>query len=52
VTAIVKPRMMESGERKLGGNFERPDLNNADLFNLVLWKAIIGDDKPYPEWGP
>jgi YVTN family beta-propeller protein len=34
-----------------GFNFNHPDLINADLFNRVLWKGIMGDDKPYPGAG-
>jgi YVTN family beta-propeller protein len=31
-----------------GFNFKHPDMINSDLFNRVLWKGIMGDDKPYP----
>jgi len=24
---------------------------NADLFNRILWRGIMGDDKPYPGAG-
>jgi len=34
-----------------GFNFKHPDLNNADQFNRILWKGIMGDDKPYPGAG-
>lgn len=34
-----------------GLNFAHPDLNNADVFNRILWKGIMGDDKPYPKAG-
>jgi YVTN family beta-propeller protein len=34
-----------------GFNFKHPDMVNADLFNRVLWKGIMGDDKPYPGAG-
>jgi YVTN family beta-propeller protein len=31
-----------------GFNFSHADMVNADLFNRILWKGIMGDDKPYP----
>ena len=31
-----------------GFNFNHPDQINSDLFNRILWKGIMGDDKPYP----
>ncbi|MGA2356920.1 MAG: alkaline phosphatase family protein [Terriglobales bacterium] len=34
-----------------GFNFSHPDMVNADLFNRILWKGIMGDDKPYPGVG-
>ena len=34
-----------------GFNFSHPDMVNADLFNRILWKGIMGDDKPYPGAG-
>ena len=34
-----------------GFNFKHPDMINSDLFNRVLWKGIMGDDKPYPGAG-
>jgi len=34
-----------------GFNFNHPDLVNADMFNRILWKGIMGDDKPYPGTG-
>ena len=50
VTAVVKP--LHDGAWRAnatsGFNFRGPDLNNADLFNRVLWKGIMGDDRPYP----
>jgi DNA-binding beta-propeller fold protein YncE len=50
VTAAVKP--LHDGtwwaQATKGFNFKHPDLNNADLFNRILWKGIMGDDKPYP----
>jgi hypothetical protein len=50
VTAAVKP--LHDGawwaNATKGFNFKGPDLNNADLFNRILWKGIMGDDKPYP----
>ena len=53
VTAAVKP--LHDGkwwaQATKGFNFNHPDLNNADLFNRILWKGIMGDDKPYPGAG-
>ena len=53
VTAAVKP--LHDGvwwaKATQGFNFKRPDLNNPDLFNRVLWKGIMGDNKPYPGAG-
>jgi YVTN family beta-propeller protein len=34
-----------------GFNFKHPDMVNADLFNRILWKGIMGDDRPYPGAG-
>jgi YVTN family beta-propeller protein len=34
-----------------GFNFSHPDMVNADVFNRILWKGIMGDDKPYPGAG-
>ena len=34
-----------------GFNFNHPDMINSELFNRILWRGIIGDDKPYPEPG-
>ena len=31
-----------------GFNFKHPDMINSDLFNRILWRGIMGDDKPYP----
>ena len=31
-----------------GFDFRHPDLNNPQLFNRILWKGIMGDEKPYP----
>ncbi|MGA9448223.1 MAG: alkaline phosphatase family protein [Candidatus Sulfotelmatobacter sp.] len=31
-----------------GFNFKHPDMINSDLFNRILWKGIMGGDKPYP----
>jgi DNA-binding beta-propeller fold protein YncE len=51
VTAAVKP--LHDGawwaQATKGFNFKHPDMVNSDLFNRVLWKGIMGDDKPYPE---
>jgi len=53
ITAAVKP--LHDGawwaQATKGFNFKHADLNNADLFNRVLWKGIMGDDKPYPGAG-
>jgi YVTN family beta-propeller protein len=53
VTVAVKP--LHDGawwaQATAGFNFKHPDLNNADLFNRILWKGIMGDDRPYPEAG-
>ena len=50
VTAAVKP--LHDGawwaNATKGFNFKHPDMVNADLFNRILWKGIMGDDKPYP----
>ena len=50
ITVAVKP--LHDGawwtQATKGFNFSHPDLNNADLFNRILWKGIMGDDKPYP----
>jgi DNA-binding beta-propeller fold protein YncE len=53
VTAAIKPLHDGVWRAKAtrGFNFKRPDLNNADLFNRVLWKGIMGDDKPFPGAG-
>ena len=32
-----------------GFNFSHPDMINSDLFNRILWRGIMGDDKPYPK---
>jgi len=53
ITAAVKP--LHNGawwaQATKDFNFKHPDLNNADLFNRILWKGIMGDDKPYPGAG-
>jgi YVTN family beta-propeller protein len=53
VTAAVKP--LHDGawwaQATKGFNFNHPDLINADLFNRILWKGIMGDAKPYPGAG-
>ena len=50
ITAAVKP--LHDGawwaQATKGFNFKHPDMVNSDLFNRVLWKGIMGDDKPYP----
>jgi YVTN family beta-propeller protein len=53
VTAAVKP--LHNGawwaQATKNFNFKHADLNDADLFNRILWKGIMGDDKPYPVAG-
>src|SRR5208282_5505194 len=53
ITAAVKP--LHDGawwaRATKGFNFKHPDMVNADLFNRILWKGIMGDDKPYPGAG-
>ena len=34
-----------------GFNFNHPDMINADVFNRILWRGIMGNDKPYPQAG-
>ncbi len=34
-----------------GFNFNHPDMVNSDQFNRILWRGIMGDDKPYPKAG-
>jgi YVTN family beta-propeller protein len=34
-----------------GFNFNHPDMINSDVFNRILWRGIMGDDKPYPKPG-
>ncbi len=50
ITAAVKP--LHDGawwaQATKGFNFKHADLVDSDLFNRVLWKGIMGDDKPYP----
>jgi YVTN family beta-propeller protein len=50
VTTAVKP--LHDGawwaNATKGFNFTRPDVNNAELFNRILWKGIMGDARPYP----
>jgi YVTN family beta-propeller protein len=53
ITAAVKP--LHDGawwaQATKGFNFNHPDLVNADVFNRILWRGIMGDDKPYPKAG-
>jgi YVTN family beta-propeller protein len=53
ITAAVKP--LHDGawwaQATKGFNFNHPDMVNADLFNRILWRGIMGDDKPYPKPG-
>jgi YVTN family beta-propeller protein len=53
ITAAVKP--LHDGawwaQATKGFNFKHADLVDSDLFNRVLWKGIMGDDKPYPGAG-
>jgi hypothetical protein len=50
ITPAVKP--LHDGKwwakATAGFNFKRPDLNNTDAFNRVLWRGIMGETKPYP----
>jgi DNA-binding beta-propeller fold protein YncE len=34
-----------------GMNFNHPDMVNSDLFNRILWRGTMGDNKPYPKPG-
>jgi YVTN family beta-propeller protein len=53
ITAAVKP--LHDGrwwaQETKGFNFNHPDMINSDLFNRILWRGIMGDDKPYPGAG-
>jgi DNA-binding beta-propeller fold protein YncE len=53
ITAAVKP--LHDGawwaQATKGFNFKHPDLINSDEFNRILWREIMGDDKPYPKAG-
>ena len=53
ITAAVKP--LHDGawwaQATKGFNFNHPDMINADVFNRILWRGIMGDDKPYPQAG-
>jgi len=53
ITAAVRP--LHDGkwwaQATKGFNFKHPDMVNADQFNRVLWRGIMGDDKPYPDTG-
>jgi len=53
ITAAVKP--LHNGawwaQATRGFNFNHPDMVNSDVFNRVLWRGIMGDDKPYPQAG-
>jgi hypothetical protein len=31
-----------------GFNFNHPDMIDSDKFNRILWKGIMGENKPYP----
>lgn len=50
ITAAVKP--LHDGkwwaQATKGFNFSHPDMINSDQFNRILWRGIMGDDKPYP----
>jgi YVTN family beta-propeller protein len=50
ITAAIKP--LHDGawwaQATKGFNFSHADLIDSDLFNRILWKGIMGDDKPYP----
>lgn len=53
VTVAVKP--LHNGawwaQATKGLNFNHPDMVNADVFNRILWRGTMGDDKPYPKPG-
>ncbi|MGA2003914.1 MAG: bifunctional YncE family protein/alkaline phosphatase family protein [Terriglobales bacterium] len=53
VTAFVKS--LHDGkwwaQATKGFNFNHPDMVNSDQFNRILWRGIMGDDKPYPKTG-
>jgi DNA-binding beta-propeller fold protein YncE len=53
ITVAVKP--LHDGawwtQATKGFNFNHPDMINADVFNRILWRGIMGDDKPYPKAG-
>src|SRR5262249_11885239 len=53
VTAAGKPLHDGKGwaQATKGFDFKHRDLNNADQFARILWKGIMGDDKPYPGAG-
>ena len=53
ITSAVKP--LHDGawwaQATKGFNFNHPDLINSDQFNRILWRGILGDNKPYPKAG-
>jgi YVTN family beta-propeller protein len=53
ITAAIKP--LHDGkwwaQATKGLNFNHPDMVNSDVFNRILWRGIMGDDKPYPAPG-
>ena len=50
ITAAVKPLRGGKWWAKATAqfNFKRPDLNNADAFNRVLWKGLWATTSPIP----
>lgn len=53
ITAAVKPLHDGAWWAKAtkGFNFNHPDMIDSDKFNRILWRGIMGDDKPYPKAG-
>lgn len=52
-TAAVKP--LHDGawwaQATRGFNFSHADMIDSERFNRILWRGIMGDDKPYPNPG-
>ncbi len=53
ITKAIKP--LHDGkwwaQATKGFNFNHPDMIDSDQFNRILWRGIMGDDKPYPRAG-
>ncbi len=53
ITRAIKP--LHDGQwwaqMTKGFNFSHPDMLDSDKFNRILWRGIMGDEKPYPEPG-